>query len=172
MKDVWAFEFQDPTNNQTTREYYLDCFPYVFSSYIKDENKLLGGNLSHRFPSGYRPVVLVGQDEAIFKQWSFSKKSWGDQKGRGVLLPKEDGHGLMLSAFVSWAWGFYSDNEGEVATWPRTLRSKSLVGRTSGSGRSPMPARFAPFSITDPTMMAGGTTTTWPSNLRTWLIVC
>ena len=114
MKDVWAFEFRDPSTNQTMREYHVDCFPDVFSSYIRDENKLLGGNLSHRFPSERRPVVLVGQDEAIFKQWSFSKKSWGDHKGRGVLLPKDDGHGLMLSAFVSRAWGFYSDNSGEV----------------------------------------------------------
>ena len=122
MKDVWAFEFTDPKNNKRMREYHIDCFPEVFFEYVKEENKPFGGNLSHKFPStDRRPVMIIGQDEAVFKQWSFSKKSWHDHRGRGLLLPKDDGHGIMLSAFVGRVWGFYLDNEGEVSMLTRDV---------------------------------------------------
>ena len=134
MKNVWAFEFVDPVTNKPMREYHIDCFPEGFAKYVKEENKPFGANLSHRFPPNRRPVIIVGQDEAVFKQWSFSKKSWHDHKGSGTLLPKDEGHSLMLSAFVSRAWSFCVEKETNLLSRDmiqriNCLRRDSVLGR-------------------------------------------
>lgn len=47
---------------------------------------------------GERPVVCIGQDEATFKQYVFTAKVW-QHEGRKRLLPKDEGLGVMVSAF-------------------------------------------------------------------------
>jgi hypothetical protein len=61
----------------------------------------LGGNLSIRKPIAAKPVIYVGQDEAIFKQFLFSHKMWVAPGGQQALLPKNEGSGTMVSAFVT-----------------------------------------------------------------------
>jgi hypothetical protein len=79
-------------------EYHVD------SSY-KFEERLstiqFGGNLSIRKPIDSKTVIYVGQDEAIFKQFLFSSKMWVGPSGQRPLLPKDEGAGTMVSAFVS-----------------------------------------------------------------------
>ena len=60
-----------------------------------------GGNLSVRKPIGSTTVMYVGQDEAIFKQFLFSNKMWVGPSGQRPLLPKDEGSGTMVSAFVT-----------------------------------------------------------------------
>ena len=91
------------------REYHIDAFPSEFERYIKPQNKIHNGNLSHRFPSDRKPVILIGQDESIYKQFSFSSKAWYTKDGATKMLPKDDGHGMMISAFVSRSWGILMD---------------------------------------------------------------
>jgi hypothetical protein len=50
---------------------------------------------------------LLGQDESIYRQFIFSKNGWVGAKGEKILRPKDEGHGLMLSAFVSRLWSFF-----------------------------------------------------------------
>jgi hypothetical protein len=50
--------------------------------------------------------MIFGQDECIFKQYNRSNKSWSDPDGTRALLPKEDGQGVMISAFASREFGF------------------------------------------------------------------
>ena len=65
-----------------------------------------GGNLSVRMPVGTKPVILVGHNECIYKQYQFTGKSWvGDNKARPII-PKDEGSGLMISAFQSREFGF------------------------------------------------------------------
>ena len=45
-------------------------------------------------------VMFVGQDEAIFKQFLFLSKMWIGPNGERPLLPKDEGTGLMISAFI------------------------------------------------------------------------
>ena len=46
--------------------------------------------------------MFIGQDEAIFKQFSFHSKLWTGPKGERPLLPKEDeGAGVMILSFIS-----------------------------------------------------------------------
>ena len=85
------------------REYHVDVHPYL-KNYI--HNKEMGGDLSVRKPPNTRPVIVIGQDESVFKQYSFSSKSWVNPNGERKLLPKSDGYSLMISAYCSRVFGF------------------------------------------------------------------
>jgi len=104
MKDIWAFQFQK--NGKTFREYHVDCHPNFLERYVTDKNKQFGGNLSHCFPEGLLPMIIIGNDKSVFKENTFSAKAWHGSEGQLVLCPKDDGHRLMISAYVSWAWAF------------------------------------------------------------------
>ena len=45
-----------------------------------------GGNLSVRKPVDQPPVMIIGQDEAIFKQFLFVSKMWTGPNGERPLL--------------------------------------------------------------------------------------
>ena len=54
-----------------------------------------------------RPKIIVGQDECVFAQWMLASKTcWIGPKGERPLLPKSEGDGYMLSAFVAREFGF------------------------------------------------------------------
>ena len=53
-----------------------------------------------------RPLVVLGHDECIFKQNHFSPKCWVDERGVTPLIPKDEGIGVMISAFQSREFGF------------------------------------------------------------------
>jgi hypothetical protein len=67
-----------------------------------------GGNLSIRLPEGRKPLICFGQDEAIMKQYCFTSKSWMAPTGQKAIIPKDDGMGVMIPAFVCfkriWVW--------------------------------------------------------------------
>jgi hypothetical protein len=46
------------------------------------------------------------QDECVVKQYFFTQKSWNGPNGETALIPKDDGLGVMISAFVSHEFGF------------------------------------------------------------------
>jgi len=61
---------------------------------------------SIRVSSNARPIMIVGQDESVFAQYLLGAKTWVGPKGQRPLLPKSEGDGFMLSAFVSREFGF------------------------------------------------------------------
>ena len=91
-------------NNNTYIEFHVDDHPsFAHSCYLITS---FGGNLSVKFPLGSKPIIIFGQDECIFKQYAFRKKGWTGPNGERPLMPKDDGQGLMISAFVSREFGF------------------------------------------------------------------
>ncbi|KAI2512190.1 hypothetical protein MHU86_2277 [Fragilaria crotonensis] len=83
-------------------EYHID------TSYAFEERLGLlpfGGNLSVRKPTDSKTVVFIGQDEAIFKQFLFLTKMWVGPNGERPLLPKDEGSGTMISAFICREYG-------------------------------------------------------------------
>jgi len=64
-------------------------------------NNNLGGNLSVCFPTGQKPLVIFGHDECIFKQYTMTGKQWYGPNGETYVIPKDDGAGVMISAFQS-----------------------------------------------------------------------
>lgn len=97
-KDIEYHTYQNG-DGVDMREYHIDD---VHS--IKSFDNDFGASLSIQKSPG-RPIILVGQDEAIICQWIFSSKGW-KHEGEGTLKPKSDGDGVMMSAFVTDAHGF------------------------------------------------------------------
>ena len=53
-----------------------------------------------------RPIIMLGHDECIFKQYQFTNKGWVSDNGTQEILPKDEGMGVMISAFQSREFGF------------------------------------------------------------------
>ena len=51
-------------------------------------------------------LVIFGHDECICKQYDMMNKSWVAPDVERVLVPKDDGQGVMISAFQSREFGF------------------------------------------------------------------
>ncbi len=66
-----------------------------------------GGTLSVRRPENSCPLIIFGQDESVFSQCSFNGTQWVGLSGERSILPKNDGIGVMVSAFQSreFRWG-------------------------------------------------------------------
>ena len=67
--------FVEFTNdNQKMREYHVDTHPiFMTAKYEKKLSVSRNTNLT-------RPLMIIGQDETVFKQYSFSRKCWVDRK--------------------------------------------------------------------------------------------
>ena len=65
-----------------------------------------GGNLSVRKPPNTKPLMLLGQDECIFKQYLFTAGYWMLPDGTKQLVPKDEGQGIMLSSFTCRELGY------------------------------------------------------------------
>lgn len=72
-----------------------------------------GGNLSVFKPAGLKPLIGFGQDESILKQYAFTTKAWTCPDGTRGLIPKDEGAGVMISAFASREYGFGIDMSPE-----------------------------------------------------------
>ena len=84
------------------REYHIDLHTHL---YLLVQNENMGGDLSVCKLIERRSSIIIGQDESVFKQYSFSSKSWQGVSGERTLLPKSDGYSLMVSAFCSRVFG-------------------------------------------------------------------
>jgi len=70
-------------------------------------NNGVGANQSYfRRDKGNKILLSIGQDECIFKQFLMMKKAWQNKNGRFRLRPKDDGRGIMVSAFQCREFGF------------------------------------------------------------------
>jgi hypothetical protein len=75
-----------------------------------------GGQLSVRLEEHERPLLMFRHAKAIFKQFLLTKKSRCGPNGETVLVPKDEGQGLMISAFQSREFGFgYHLDEEQLA---------------------------------------------------------
>ena len=85
----------------------------VHALYFKDDddtrNKLKQSIHDHALFFNFsvrNPLLIFGQDEAIFKQFIMTLKIWLGRGGKQPLRPKDEGIGLMASAFKGRALGF------------------------------------------------------------------
>jgi len=107
----YKYDIKDNTDKtRTFVEFHVDD-SIAFEDFIMKTK--FGGNLSVRKPPNTKPLFMFGQDECIFKQYTFSKKAWKGSDGRTALIPKDEGAGIMISAFVSreFGYGFPLTNE-------------------------------------------------------------
>ena len=64
------------------------------------EKGIFGGWLSISMNTEERPVMCLGQYEAIFKNNIFTRKMW-NHKVKCLIVPKDEGYGIIISAFQS-----------------------------------------------------------------------
>ena len=79
-------------------EYHVDDSP-LFQEACKDVP--FGGYLSVRKPENKKKIMMLGQDEVIMKQFLFTMLAWTLPDGSRPLLPKDEGMGLMISAYTT-----------------------------------------------------------------------
>ena len=65
-----------------------------------------GANLSVRKGEDEKTIIMISQDECIYKQFLFSRKHWALPDGTIPPMPKYERQGVMLSSFVSWEFGY------------------------------------------------------------------
>ena len=98
-----GFYYPDKVTGEKMAKFYVDLCD-KFQDKMKESE--YGGNLSVRFSEGKKPIIMIGHDECIFKQYHFTNKSWvGDNESRPIL-PKDEGAGIMISAFQCRKFGF------------------------------------------------------------------
>ena len=70
-----------------------------------DKYGKFGGNVSVRWVG--KPIIIIGQDESVYNQFSFGCKQWVGKAGERAFLPKSGGAGVMISAFQAreFGWG-------------------------------------------------------------------
>ena len=59
------------------------------------------------------PLIIFGQDEAIYRQYLMTLKVWAGRGGKQPQRPKDQGQGLMISAIKSRDFGFGYDLTAE-----------------------------------------------------------
>lgn len=87
-----------------------------------------GANLSVRFqdvwPGATRPVMIIGQDECIFKQYQFRDGAWTTPSGKMALIPKDEGAGMMVSGFQSRELGLLRTEDISAEEFVKINRSR------------------------------------------------
>ncbi len=51
-------------------------------------------------------LIIIGQDESVFSQFSFNGMQWVGPSCERSILPKNDGIGVMVSPFQSREFGW------------------------------------------------------------------
>jgi hypothetical protein len=97
-------QYTDAETGVAMVELHVDSHPSFHER--MNGTTIFGGNLSVRKPPNTKPLIGFGQDECIFKQYLFTNKAWTTPDGQKPIIPKDEGLGVMLSAFVSREFGF------------------------------------------------------------------
>lgn len=98
--------------NQSLFEYNISRHPRLVEFVSASNRNLHGGDLSRvRLLSSLRPLLEVGQDEAVFQQNAMSAMEWSGPKGESTPRPKSDGDAIMVSAFIGPSLGFGRNTE-------------------------------------------------------------
>ena len=95
----------------------------------------MGGRRSVRYESG-RKLIILGHDEAIMKQYLLTIKQWTGPNGEKAISPKDEGLGIMTSAFQSRKFGFgMKINEEQLAEINRYREGKEYIDKDAAKSK-------------------------------------
>ena len=108
---TFGYGYHDIISNQDMIEFHVDYWSQRQHEAAANDNannidRQVTPTTSIRISSRTRPLMIIGQDESVFAQYLLGSKTWVGPKGQRPLLPKSDGDGYMLSAFVAREFGF------------------------------------------------------------------
>ena len=75
-----------------------------------------------RKPADQPPVMIIGQDKAIFKQFLFVLKMWTGPNGERPLLPKDEEAGVVISSFICREHGILREIDERTLNFVNTNR--------------------------------------------------
>ena len=113
--------YQYTKNGKEFYEFHVDDCQYF---HLACEHVPFGGYLSVRKPLNIKKVMIIGQDEVIMKQFIFSLLAWTLPDGSRPLIPKDEGMGLMISAFTCRELGFAYTIPPDVLVKVNSKRSR------------------------------------------------
>ena len=99
----YVYNYKCPLTGTNMVEYHVESCKN-FQEIMNKTTKW--GGLSFRMPVGTKPMVLLGHNKCIYKQYQFTGKSWVADNGSCPIIPKDKGAGLMISNFQSREFGF------------------------------------------------------------------
>jgi hypothetical protein len=99
-----GYHYNHPETGEAMVEYHVDTCN-LFQERMNKETTY-GGNRSVRYDEEGRMLIIWGHDEAIIKQFTLTTKGWVGPNGETAIVPKDDGAGIMLSAFQFREFGF------------------------------------------------------------------
>jgi hypothetical protein len=112
IKDLdvsFGYHYRDVRTAATWIEFHVDYWNRFSPEATGITGRAPGtkeSTLSIRVSSHAKPIMIIGQDESVFAQYLLGSKTWVGPKGQRPLLPKSEGDGYMMSAFVSRELGF------------------------------------------------------------------
>eukprot|EP00956_Cyclotella_meneghiniana_P017698 scaffold29054_cov36-Cyclotella_meneghiniana.AAC.1 len=126
----------------------------------------VGGCVSVRSDPSAKPIIMFGQDEAIYNQNLVNSVQWVSPDGERPILPKNNGMGKMVSAFQSretgWGSGITADQLKEVNRRREGQHyfDKDAAIAVNGTSKKP-PLTSDPFVLK---FEFGGTNGYWTGN--------
>jgi hypothetical protein len=93
-------------------EYHVTNHPRLIEFVNPDYREMHGGSLSLAI-GDERPIIEIGQDEAVFSQYIYSALTWMEQ-GKSQVRPNSEGDAVMVHQCLCWAfyWMRCSHNGG------------------------------------------------------------
>jgi len=83
-----GYQFIDPNTGIVMLEFHVDdhrCLQMYASEHCGE----FGEKVSVKRPPNSRPVIIFGQDESVFSQFSFNGMQWVGLSGERSILPKK-----------------------------------------------------------------------------------
>ena len=102
----FGYSYFDIVRNEEVIEFHVDYWNRHGKQGAAGQEPGIQPTTSIRVSAMARPIMIVGQDESVFAQYLLGGKTWIGPNGQRPLLPKSEGDGYMLSAFVSREFGF------------------------------------------------------------------
>jgi hypothetical protein len=78
---VTGHKYNDPVTDTECIKFHVDNHDCM-QEFANEMYGVYGGNLSVRRPVNSKPLLIFGQDESIFNQFSFGSKQWVGPLGR------------------------------------------------------------------------------------------
>jgi hypothetical protein len=81
-------------------------------------------------------LIILGHDKAIMKQYLLTNKHWTGPNGAKAISPKDEGLGIMISAFQSSEFGFgMKINEEQPEEINRYREGKEYIDKDAAKSK-------------------------------------
>ncbi len=145
-----GYHYVDPESQVRMVELHVDDH-HAFQDKMNLTSRF-GGKLSVQKQAEEKPIICFGQDEAIMKQYCFTTKAWTAPTGQKAIVPKDEGMGVMISAFVSREFGFgikLTQEQLSLVNQARrgTKYSDELASKETSGKADKLPLTSSPFVI-------------------------